>query len=165
MCLEIFDQVRFKPACSATEASQNLETLDKASIHFIVSKQRTIKVLIRLRQCTGWSAPLLFAYGTRHEFAWPGAFIGHPAAGQKSLENKLYKYLSIDKVIKLSSVVVEITGIYCITMTSQIISWIKVENLFLQRENWKFLNLFTFHEWRMLSFLTPAHGRVTFALQ
>ena len=59
----IFDQVRFKPACSATETSWNLETLDRASIHIILSKQRTTKVLIRLRGCADWSALLLFAYG------------------------------------------------------------------------------------------------------
>ena len=68
----IFDQVTFKPDCSATEASSNLVTLDRASIHIILSKQRTTKVLIRLRGCAGWSAPLLFAYGLRHIFAWPG---------------------------------------------------------------------------------------------
>ena len=27
--------------------------------------------MIRLRGCAGWSAPLLFAYGIRHVFAWP----------------------------------------------------------------------------------------------
>ena len=70
---EIFDQVRFKPACSATKASLNLETLDIASIHSItLSKQQTTKVLIRLRGCAGWSAPLLFAYAIRHIFVWPG---------------------------------------------------------------------------------------------
>ena len=30
-----------------------LETLDRASIHIILSKQRTIKMLIRLRGCAG----------------------------------------------------------------------------------------------------------------
>ena len=29
-------------------------------------------MLIRLHGCAGWSAPLLFAYGIRHIFAWPG---------------------------------------------------------------------------------------------
>ena len=75
MSLRIFEQVRFKPACSATEASQNLETLDKASTHIILSKQWTTKVLIRLCRSAGWSAPLLFAYGIRHVFTWPGPFI------------------------------------------------------------------------------------------
>ena len=70
----IFDQIRFKSVCSATEASQNLETLDIPSIHIILSTQRTTKVLIRLRGCAGWSAPLLFAYDIRHIFAWPGSY-------------------------------------------------------------------------------------------
>ena len=72
----IFDQVRFKPACSATKASYNLETLDIASIHIILAEQWTTKVLIRLHGCAGWSAPLLFAYGIRHVFAWPSPFKG-----------------------------------------------------------------------------------------
>ena len=33
----ILDQVRFKSACSATEASSNLETLDIASRHITIS--------------------------------------------------------------------------------------------------------------------------------
>ena len=69
---EFFDQLTFKPACSATEASWNLETLDIASMHIILSKQRKTKVLIRLCGCAGWSAPLLFVYGIRHIFSWPG---------------------------------------------------------------------------------------------
>ena len=36
-----------------------------------ISKQRTTKVLIRLRGCAGWSAPLLFAFDIRYDFAWP----------------------------------------------------------------------------------------------
>ena len=32
-------------------------------------------MLIRLRGCAGWSAPLLFAYDIRHVFSWPGSFI------------------------------------------------------------------------------------------
>ena len=82
--LGIFDQVTFKPACSATEASYNLETLDIASIHIILSKQWTTKVLIRLRGCAGWSAPLLFAYGIRHIFAWPGPVIHVPFSHQQA---------------------------------------------------------------------------------
>ena len=39
----VFDHVRFKPACSATEASYNSETLDIASIHIILFKQRRTK--------------------------------------------------------------------------------------------------------------------------
>ena len=54
------DRVRLKPACSATESSESFEILDIASIAIM---QRTIKALIRLRGCVGWSAPLLFAHG------------------------------------------------------------------------------------------------------
>ena len=59
----VCDQVRLKPACSATGTSQGLGILDIASTDIILSKQRTTKALIRLRWCAGWSAPLLFAYG------------------------------------------------------------------------------------------------------
>ena len=48
-----FHQVRLKLASSATEASRSLEILDLASISIILSKQRTRKVLIRLRGCAG----------------------------------------------------------------------------------------------------------------
>ena len=80
----IFKQVRFKPACSATEASRNLETLDIWSRHIILPMQRTTKVLIRLHRCAGWSAPLLFAYGIIHVFAWPG-----PANKVRKISHKL----------------------------------------------------------------------------
>ena len=72
---EFCDQVRFKLACSAAEASYSLETLRIANIHIVLSKLRTTKVLIRLRGCAGWYTPLLFAYGIRHVFVWPGLFI------------------------------------------------------------------------------------------
>ena len=38
---------------------------------------------MRLRGCAGWSAPLLFAYGIRHIFTWPGPLIRH-------VENKVF---------------------------------------------------------------------------
>ena len=71
----VCDQLRFKPACAATETSQNLEILDLETRDIILSKEQTTKALIRLRGCAGWSAPLLFAYGIRHIFAWPGPFV------------------------------------------------------------------------------------------
>ena len=39
------------------------------------ARMRTTKVLIRLRGCAGSSAPLLFAYGIRHIFSWPGSIV------------------------------------------------------------------------------------------
>ena len=63
-----------QPACSATEASKsheiaNIETRD------IQSRQRTTKVLIRLRGCAGWSVPLLFAYGIKQVFSWQSSYM------------------------------------------------------------------------------------------
>ena len=60
--------IRHKPACAATEARSRLEISDIETRGFILSKQRTTKVLIRLRMirlrgCAVWSAPLLFACG------------------------------------------------------------------------------------------------------
>ena len=61
-------QARLKPACSTTETSWTLESLDLARIYFILSKQRTTKVLIRLRGCT-------FVVCTWHKqvFSWCGS--------------------------------------------------------------------------------------------
>ena len=70
----VSDQARHKPACTATEASQSLEISAIESRDIILFKQRTTKVLIRLRGCAGWSAPLLFAYDIRHIFSWPGSY-------------------------------------------------------------------------------------------
>ena len=61
----IFDQVRLKPACWATETSQSLEIANVETRDIILSRHRTTKALIRLRGCAGWSAPLLFAYVIR----------------------------------------------------------------------------------------------------
>ena len=62
-CLQVCDQVRLKPACSATETSCSLEILGIETRGIILSRQWTTKAMIRLRKCAGWSAPLLFAYG------------------------------------------------------------------------------------------------------
>ena len=42
----VFDQVRLKPACSASEASWSHEILNLASIGIILSQQRTTRPLI-----------------------------------------------------------------------------------------------------------------------
>ena len=57
----ISDKVRFQPACSATETSQKIEILLVAILDMILSYKGIKKALIRLRECAGWSAPLLFA--------------------------------------------------------------------------------------------------------
>ena len=60
---QVYDQVRLKPACAATETSWRLEIsyIEKGGI--ILYRQRKTKLLIRLCRCAGWSASLLFAYG------------------------------------------------------------------------------------------------------
>ena len=40
-----------------------------------LSRQRLTKAPIRLSECAGWSAPLLFAYDIRHVFSWPGSLV------------------------------------------------------------------------------------------
>ena len=59
----VFEQVRLKPACAGIEASYRFEISDIETRDIVLSRQRTTKVLIRLRGCAGWYAPLLFAYG------------------------------------------------------------------------------------------------------
>ena len=68
LSLGVYDQVRLKPACSATEARSGLEISALASWGIILSGQRITKALIRLRGCAGWSGPLLFAYGKNRFF-------------------------------------------------------------------------------------------------
>ena len=69
----VSDQVRLKLGCSATEASMRLEILITETRHITLSRQRTIKALIRPRGCEGWSALLLFAYDIIYVFSWPGS--------------------------------------------------------------------------------------------
>ena len=73
--LGVSDQARHKPACAATEASWSLEISALESRDIVLSKQQTTKVLVRLRECAGWSAPLLLAYDIRHIFLWPGSIV------------------------------------------------------------------------------------------
>ena len=68
------DQVRLKLACTATKASMRLEILVTETRDITLSRQRTTKALIRLRGCTGWSVPLLFAYDIRYIFSWPVSY-------------------------------------------------------------------------------------------
>ena len=75
---QVCDQVRLKPACAATATTYSLQIAAIACRHIILSRQRTTKMLIRLRRCAGWSAPLLFAYGIimfSHDVAQAG--LGH----------------------------------------------------------------------------------------
>ena len=57
----VSDKARYKPVSSATETSYKIEISPKASLHMVLFKKRITNVLIGLRGCAGWSAPLLFA--------------------------------------------------------------------------------------------------------
>ena len=62
LSFEVSLQDMLKPTCSALETSYNIEIFYKASLDIILCRERITKVLIRLRRCTGWSAPMLFLY-------------------------------------------------------------------------------------------------------
>ena len=61
-------KTRLNPVSSATETSLKIELSFVASLDMVLSKKRITKVLIRLRGCAGWSAPLLFANLRRQVF-------------------------------------------------------------------------------------------------
>ena len=56
----VSDKARLKPVSSATETSKKIEIPPMASLDMILSRKRITKALISLRECAGWSAPLLF---------------------------------------------------------------------------------------------------------
>ena len=91
----ICNQVISKPACSATETSQSLETLEIASIGIKLSEQQTSKVLIRLHKCAGWSAPLLFTYGIRCIYSGLGS------AEKTTSKQTSFLFLSLSEVFTL----------------------------------------------------------------
>ena len=88
----VSDQARHKPACAATETSWSLEISAIESRDIILSKQRITKALIRLRECAGWSAPLLFAYDIRHISHGPSqVFIPGSATYNEPRNDKTHK--------------------------------------------------------------------------
>ena len=54
--LQVSDEVRFKPTCSATETSYKIEISLIAILDIILSDKRIKKALIRLCGYVGWSA-------------------------------------------------------------------------------------------------------------
>ena len=65
----VSDEVKQKPACSATETNTNNEISLVASFEMILSDKRITEALIRLCGCTGWTAPLLFRNQQRQFFS------------------------------------------------------------------------------------------------
>ena len=56
----ISDNANFKFVCSATDTSSKIVISLEACLHRILFIKRITKGLIRLRECAGWSAPVLF---------------------------------------------------------------------------------------------------------
>ena len=71
----VCDQVRLKLACSTSETSKSLEPLDIAGKGIIVSKQWTIKALIRLR--IRLICVLVVRIEHKTGFSWRGSYNGH----------------------------------------------------------------------------------------
>ena len=65
----VSDEVKQKPACSATETNKNNEISLVASFEMILSDKRLTEALIRLCGCTSWTAPLLFRNQRRKVFS------------------------------------------------------------------------------------------------
>ena len=80
----VCNQVRLKPACAVTPTTYSLQISAIASTGIILSRQRTTKVLIRLRGCSGWSAQCAFVVRL-----WQDGF-SHDVAHLMSV--KLMKY-------------------------------------------------------------------------
>ena len=67
----------FRPGKSQTGLHSYRNEVESWNFGFsILSRQWTTKVLIGLRKCAGWSAPLLFTYGIKQVFSWWGSFHG-----------------------------------------------------------------------------------------
>ena len=67
--IRVSHKMRLKPACSATESSQNIEFSLLANFDVILSNKGITKALSSLRACAGWSAPLLFTNPQRQVFS------------------------------------------------------------------------------------------------
>ena len=68
----VSDKAGFKPVSSDTKTIKKIEnSLIESSDMMLPSKQK-VKALIRLRECAGWSAPLLFANHWRRGFSRRG---------------------------------------------------------------------------------------------
>ena len=102
----VCDQVSLKPSCSATETRYMLEIFDLETRGIILSRQRITKVLIRLRGCAGWSAPLLFTYG-RNRFSHVMSHFIHPVSNICSQQNLLLTQQWFDIYVSFKLIVVQ----------------------------------------------------------
>ena len=70
----VFNKVRFKPPCLATETSWKIGSLLVVSLDMVLSNKGITKALIRLCACAGWSAPFLLA-NTEDRYLCGGPFM------------------------------------------------------------------------------------------
>ena len=59
---------KLKSACASTQLGQNLRTPHEKNLHPWLSKLRQVKILIRLRECAGWSESSLGAHFGSRDF-------------------------------------------------------------------------------------------------
>ena len=95
----VCDQLRLKPACSADETSWGLE-IPAVTSRGILSRQRTTRVLISLRGCAGWSAPLLFI-SHKQVFSWCGSYVTNIINECYKCKAIMAKYKSISEKLCL----------------------------------------------------------------
>ena len=60
---------RLKSACPSAQSDHNLRCPHEETLHPWLSKMRPVKILIRLRECAGWSESPLGAHVRRY-FSW-----------------------------------------------------------------------------------------------
>ena len=96
----IFDPVRFKPACAATDVRKRLAISDKVAGGIILSRHQTAKALIRLRWCVGLSASLLFTYAKKR-FYYDVVHIIHIHSDVNILSNQEKFKSAIPDVLKI----------------------------------------------------------------
>ena len=64
-----------KLACASAQSEKSLRGWHEVTLHPWLSKMRPVKILIRLRECTGWSKSSLSAHVRRYVFWRRGANI------------------------------------------------------------------------------------------
>ena len=64
----LWAQPRLKSACASAQSDQNLRGPHEETLQLWLSKMCTVKILIRLRECAGWSESSLGTRGRKYVF-------------------------------------------------------------------------------------------------
>ena len=62
-----------KSACASAQSDKSLRCMHEETLYRLLSKMRPAKILIRLRECAGWSESSLGAYVLRYIFGRYGS--------------------------------------------------------------------------------------------